>query len=219
MDLLAALGRLSRHRLLERLIRGRAWIGLVAFALIGIVTLQLALLQLNGGIGRALAREAALQRENAALSVTNSELASSDRVQAQARGLGMEFVSTGALRFLAASPGRDVSSAAPVLATPLRAAGEELSKAGGGQVAEGGHAQTSAGQSSETSEAASSRAASGESATPAGTGTGTGTGGGEERTTSPAPGAGGSEARSEEAPAQTPAASESSSGGGTAAGH
>ncbi len=61
------------------LIRGRAWIGLVAFALIGIVTLQLGLLQLNSGIGRALEREARLQRENAALSIENSELASGEQ--------------------------------------------------------------------------------------------------------------------------------------------
>ncbi len=54
-------------RALDRLIRGRIWIALIAFALIGIVTLQLLVLQLNAGIGRALVREAQLQRENAAL--------------------------------------------------------------------------------------------------------------------------------------------------------
>jgi hypothetical protein len=208
IDLFAALERLSRHRLLERLIRGRGWIGLVAFALIGIVTLQLALLKLNGGIGRALAREAALQRENATLSVANSELASADRVQAQARSLGMEFVSTGALRFLRASPGRDVASAAPLLATPLRAAGEELSNAGAGQGAEGGQAQASAGHGSEAGEAG---AGGGESTPPAGAG------GREESTSSPGAAGAGGEAKPEEAPAQTPASSGSSNGGGTAA--
>jgi hypothetical protein len=197
MDILALLERVSRHRLLERLIRGRLWIGLVAFALIGIVTLQLALLKLNGGIGRALAREGFLQRENAALSVANSELASADHVQAQARSLGMEFVSTGALRFLAASPGRDVPRAATILAAPLRAASEELAGASGArQEAEPGQASASAAQGAEP-------AASG--------------GGGEEQApTKPAPGSG--ETRTEEAPAQTPAASESAPAGGTQAG-
>ena len=41
----AAVGWLARHRLIDRLIAGKAWIGVVAFALIGIVTLQLLLLQ------------------------------------------------------------------------------------------------------------------------------------------------------------------------------
>ncbi len=75
VGLLAALDGLPRHRLLDRLIARADWIALVAFALIGIVTLQLLLLTLNGDIGRALEREALLQRENAALSIENSELA------------------------------------------------------------------------------------------------------------------------------------------------
>ena len=84
--------RSATHRLLDRLIRGRLWIGLVAFALIGIVTLQLVLLKLNAGIGRALEREALLQRENAALSIENSELAAGEQVESQAEHAGMELV-------------------------------------------------------------------------------------------------------------------------------
>jgi len=60
LGLISALEGLAQHRLLDRLIRGRTWIGIVAFALIGIVTLQLGLLKLNGGIGRALEHEALL---------------------------------------------------------------------------------------------------------------------------------------------------------------
>ena len=59
VGLLGAAETLSSNRLLDRLIRGRMWIGIVAFALIGIVTLQLGLLKLNSGIGRALERAAA----------------------------------------------------------------------------------------------------------------------------------------------------------------
>ena len=88
LRLIAALDRVSRHRALG----GRTWIGLVAFALIGIVTLQLGLLKLNAGIGRALQREAVLQRENAALSIENSELAASGRVTSWAARAGMEPV-------------------------------------------------------------------------------------------------------------------------------
>jgi hypothetical protein len=113
----------ATHRLLHRLISGRAWIGLVAFALIGIVTMQLGLLELNGGIGRALEREALLQRENAALSIENSEMAAGDRVELRAAQIGMQLVPTGALRFLRARPGIDATRAAAALSSPpVRAA-------------------------------------------------------------------------------------------------
>jgi hypothetical protein len=94
----------TTHPLFDRLIHGRAWIGLVAFALIGIVTMQLGLLKLNAGIGRALEHEGALQRENSALSVENSEVAAGNTVELQAAHMGMQLVPAGALKFLAASP-------------------------------------------------------------------------------------------------------------------
>jgi cell division protein FtsL len=159
LDLLSALERLSRHRLLERLIRGRSWIGLVAFALIGIVTLQLALLKLNASVGRALEHEASLQRENSALSIENSELASTDHVQARAAQLGMEFASSASLRFLSAHPGADLARAAAAAGSPARsgsgsgaeAASASASPATGGETgsASGGEASaTAAGEAS-----------------------------------------------------------------------
>jgi cell division protein FtsL len=119
--LLAAVGRLERHRLFDRLIAGRAWIGLVAFALIGIVTLQLALLELNSNVGRALQREATLQRENAALAIDNSELAAGNRVESLASQLGMQLVPMSALRFLTARPGIFTRRAAVALSAPAKA--------------------------------------------------------------------------------------------------
>jgi cell division protein FtsL len=121
LGLIAALERIANHRLLDRLLRGRAWIGLVAFALIGIVTMQLGLLKLSGGIGRAIEREALLQRENAALSIENSELAAGERVQSLATRLGMELVPTGALRFLTANPRTDLTKAAAAVSASARA--------------------------------------------------------------------------------------------------
>jgi hypothetical protein len=100
LGLIEALGRVPRSRLLDRLIQGRVSIAFVAFALIGIVTMQLGLLKLNAGIGRALEHEALLQRENAALSIENSELAAGDRVELQAGRLGMGLTSPGDLHFL-----------------------------------------------------------------------------------------------------------------------
>lgn len=134
LELLAALERLSSHRLLDRLIRGRAWLVLIAFALIGIVTLQLALLKLNGSVGRTLVREEALRREDASLSIENSELAAADRVQRGAAQLGMEFASSAALRALAANPRLDYRRAAETLSSSTVAApasGEEGSSGAG----------------------------------------------------------------------------------------
>jgi len=127
---LLALGRgVSEHTLLDRLIRGRIWIALIAFALIGIVTLQLLVLQLNAGVGRALVREAQLQRENAAYSVENSELASGERVESQAARMGMALVPVGALRFLTSDPHADIARAAAALNTPVHSAGEQSATA------------------------------------------------------------------------------------------
>jgi cell division protein FtsL len=102
---------------------GRTWIALVAFALIGIVTLQLGLLKLNAGIGRAIEHQALLQRENAALSIENSELAASDRITAQATRLGMQFAPADALRFLRAPTAGEAARAAAALSADAQAAG------------------------------------------------------------------------------------------------
>jgi len=144
LGLIEALGRLSRHRLLDRLLRGRASIALVAFALIGIVTMQLGLLKLNAGIGRALEHEALLQRENAALSIENSEMAAGERVELQAAHLGMGLVSPGALHFLAARPTIDASRGAAALSTPVAtfAAGAATATPSGSTVVEGSSGAT-----------------------------------------------------------------------------
>jgi cell division protein FtsL len=120
---LEALGTLTSHGALDRLIRGRIWIAVIAFALIGIVTLQLLVLQLNASIGRALVHEAQLQRANAAYSIEDSELAGGERVESKAEHLGMHLVAPGALRFLTSDPRADVSRAAAALNTPVRTAG------------------------------------------------------------------------------------------------
>jgi hypothetical protein len=174
--LLSALESLAKHRLLDRLIRGRVWIGLVAFALIGIVTLQLGLLKLNGGIGRALEHEALLQRENAALSIENSELAAGTHVEQGAAKLGMAFVPAGALRFLGASGHGDTGKAAAALASAAHAAAQarevsaaEAASASSAEASEGEAssetAATSEGSGEESAEASASSGASEEAGT------------------------------------------------------
>jgi cell division protein FtsL len=147
---LTVLGRLSRHPLLERLVRSRWLIALVGFALIGIVTLQLGLLQLNAGIGRTLLRERALERENASLSIENSALASGERVEQLATHLGMAFTAPTALRFLRASYGSGVSArAASALRAPVHHPEAEATSAGASTGGEGEAASTSTSTSGE----------------------------------------------------------------------
>jgi len=109
------------HQLLDRLLRGRAWIPLIATALIGIVAMQLWVLKLNAGVGRAIEHEAFLQRENAYLSATDSEMSGGDRVEQLAAAQGMSIVAPGALHFLTVRGSTDLRRAASVLSAPIQA--------------------------------------------------------------------------------------------------
>ncbi len=120
--LLGALDGVSRSGALDRLIRGRIWIGVITFALIGIVTLQLLVLQLNASIGRSLVRESQLQRTNAALSIEGSELAGGERVETKAALRGRQLVPEGSLRFLSDTPRADIARAAAAVKARAHAA-------------------------------------------------------------------------------------------------
>jgi len=160
---LAVAQRLERHRLLDRLIAGRAWIALVAFALIGIVTLQLGLLELNSSVGRALEREAALQRENAALAIESSELAAGNRVESLASRLDMQLVPMTALRFLTVRPSVDVRHAAAALgaAAKLAAANsEDAARAAASAASQGGALEAERASASQAGEQAGAQSAS-----------------------------------------------------------
>jgi hypothetical protein len=186
--LIAALERLSRHRWLG----GRTWIAFVAFALIGIVTMQLGLLKLNAGIGRALEHEALLQRDNAALSIENSELSGSGHVLSLASRLGMAPVPAGAVHFLRARPGLDVRLGAAALSgpahAPATAAEEAAPESSEATQAASGQSTTEAGAPAPSGESASGASAAsavspegsaGESSRTQGTGESSGTTSGE----------------------------------------
>lgn len=172
LGFVSALEALAQHRLLDRLIRGRAWIFVVAFALIGIVALQLGLLKLNGGIGRALEREGLLQRQNAALSIENSELAAGERVEARAGKLGMTFVPAGSMRFLSAGSHAEAAKAAGALNSAAREKAAQTSEASStstvssSEVSSGGETEAStAAYEGESSTANASTPASSEATT------------------------------------------------------
>jgi hypothetical protein len=210
-----ALAGLSEYRLLDRLIRGRIWIGLVAFALIGIVTLQLGLLKLNGDIGRALEREALVQRENAVLSIENSELTASDGVESRAARLGMEFVPQGALRSLTAGAGVDTARLTAALSTQARSAGASAHSSAESPSSTESSAGSESSASSSTTAASSSEGASAQATAPSG--------GESPGTASTAPNAGSGESATGPAPESAtesaraaPSAPSSSAGAGGA---
>jgi hypothetical protein len=117
---IAAYERVCDGALLDRLVRGRLWIGLLAFALIGIVAMQLMVLKLNTGIGATLAREAALQRSNAQLGIEAATGSGEGRIEPLAAATGMTFAPSGSVHFVASSPAGDIARAAAVLAAPIQ---------------------------------------------------------------------------------------------------
>lgn len=162
LGLIAAVERVTRRRWLG----GRTWIAVIAFALIGIVTMQLGLLKLNAGIGRALEHEALLQRENATLSIEDSELAASARVTSLALRLGMEPVAPGALKSLEVRPQIDARLGAAALSAAVTGAGESGAEDAQAASSPSGSAERSSTESPGPSASSESSAAS-SAATPA----------------------------------------------------
>jgi hypothetical protein len=75
-------------RLLDRLMRGRGWIALIGLALMGVVFMQVSLLKLNTGIGRAMQTAATLERQNAELRGEVALLDGGERLQGRRCGDG-----------------------------------------------------------------------------------------------------------------------------------
>ena len=121
-----ALDGISSSAFVDRLIRGRLWIGLLAFALIGIVAMQLLVLKLNTGIGRTLGHVATLQRENAQLNIEDSMYSSENRVAPLATAAGMTLAPAGTVHFVTASMA-DISRAAAALSTAAQASASSAS--------------------------------------------------------------------------------------------
>jgi hypothetical protein len=151
-----ALNGISQSALLDRLIRSRVWIGLLAFLLIGLVAMQLLVLHLNTQIGGVLAREATLQRENAQLSIADSQDSAGSLVEPLAAAAGMTVVPPGSLHFLTASSS-DFRAAASALRAPL---GQEAPTAESSTSAAASAGEASSPATVPTGEASASRSAS-----------------------------------------------------------
>ena len=111
------LAALVRSLSLDRLLRGRIWIGLVGVLLVGIVFFNVSLLELNSGIARTSERATTLRRDNARLRVMLARLGSSERIQRVAAARGLVLPAPGEVRYLRARTG-DARRAAKRITTP-----------------------------------------------------------------------------------------------------
>jgi len=107
---------LPDHSWLDRVVRGRIWIGLLGVLLAGIVATQVEVLRLNADMGRGLAQSATLSVRNQALRTSVAELSDDARIERLAAGMGMVFPVPTGLTFVPA--GADVSHAVQSIRHP-----------------------------------------------------------------------------------------------------
>jgi hypothetical protein len=121
---------LPDHRIVDGLLRSRAWIVVVGVLLGGIVAMQVSLLKLNSGISRAVEASATLERQNADMQDQIARLESSQRVGDAAAAEGMVFPPAGDVGYLRARGERDDQLAARRL-TPPSAEAQAVMDSGG----------------------------------------------------------------------------------------
>jgi hypothetical protein len=92
--------RIGDARLLDRLVRGRGWIALVAIGLMGIVFMQVSMLRLNAGISRAITSAETLEQQNSTLRADISKLDAGDRIADTAAAQGMIRPPAGDVNYL-----------------------------------------------------------------------------------------------------------------------
>jgi cell division protein FtsL len=121
---------LPDHRLVDRLLRGRAWIWLIGIMLGGIVAMQVSLLKLNTGISNAVTTSATLERVNADLETEVARLSSGERIQRTAAEEGMVAPAAGDVGYLTARPGRDEGLAVQRMQSPSDEAEQVMANGG-----------------------------------------------------------------------------------------
>jgi hypothetical protein len=106
--------RVGDARVLDRLVRGRAWIALMAIGLMGIVFMQVSMLRLNAGISRAVTAADTLERQNSSMRADISQLDSGERIQDVAARLDMVTPAAGDVRYLDAASANAARAAAAI---------------------------------------------------------------------------------------------------------
>jgi cell division protein FtsL len=122
---------------LDRLLRGPAYIAVIGVLLAGIVFFNVDVLELNHGIARTDTRASQLKRENAELTLKLAKLGSSERIQRVALQRGLVLPQPGDVRYLRADredAGRalrvmtapDPTTGAPVVPAVVMQSGESV---------------------------------------------------------------------------------------------
>jgi hypothetical protein len=99
----------SASRLMDRVVRGRVWIGVIAFSLIGLVAMQVSMLKLNSGIGRAVQTISTLERSNSALRSDVTRLSAGERILPLAEAQGFVMPAPADVDYLRAGDRHDVA--------------------------------------------------------------------------------------------------------------
>lgn len=100
--LVAFLRSLPDHPLLDRLVRGRAWIPLLGVMLVGIVAMQVELLKLNASTGRSIELIGSLQGRNDLLHAQVASASDPNRIERLASRTGMTMPGPASITFVKA---------------------------------------------------------------------------------------------------------------------
>jgi hypothetical protein len=104
--------RLRDSHAVDRLVRGRSWIGLLCLLLIGLVGLNVSLLKLNAAAGRNAEWAKKLRVDHADLQARVSRLRSAQHIQAEGRSMGLVMPAAADVHYLTADTARDARQAA-----------------------------------------------------------------------------------------------------------
>ena len=125
---------LPDHALLDRVVRGRAWISLLGVLLAGIVAAQVEILKLGASMGRALEQTTTLTSQNELLRDSVAALSDDQRIEHLATNMGMVLPPPGAVGYLNAGQNGDVSGALANIHAPDAAAFMALAPVNGALV-------------------------------------------------------------------------------------
>jgi hypothetical protein len=206
--------------LVDRLVRGRAWIPVLGVMLAGIVAMQVEILKLGSSMGRWIDRSSALTIRNEQLRGSVAALADDQRIESLAAGMGMVMPAPTTLGFLSVRPGT-VAMAAARIHSPDPAQFLAALPVATAATPPGGQSTTAAALNAAAAPATPAGGQSSTSASSTGTGpatTGSTTTGSGAATTSSTPAGGqGAAATSTGTGSQSGQASSGSSAGGGAA--
>ena len=109
---------LPDHRLVDRLVRGRAWIPVLGVLLAGIVATQVEVLKLGASMGRWMERSAALTSHNQSLQASVATLSDDQRIERLAARMGMVMPAPTAVTFLPRHPAGGARAAMSKIHSP-----------------------------------------------------------------------------------------------------